>query len=47
MVHDYLLLYQRSMHKMDDQSADQVTSRAVRQFTHSATADDARIEAAA
>lgn len=47
MVQEYLSLYQRSTHKMDDQSADQVASQAVRQFTRSATADDARIEAAA
>lgn len=47
MVQDYLSLYQRSMHKEKDQSADQGTYRVMRQFPHSAAAEEARVEAAA
>ena len=47
MVQDYLLLYQRSVHKEKDQSADQEAYLAMEQFSRSVTTDDTQVEEAA
>ena len=39
MVQDYLLLYQRSMHKENDHSADQEAYQVTQQFSHSVSTD--------
>lgn len=43
MVQDYLSLYQRAMHKENDQWADQDSSQVMRQLACSVTSDDASI----
>lgn len=47
MAQDYLALYERSMHKEEDQSVDQSSNRAMRQSPNLRSQDDAPIEAAA
>lgn len=47
MVQDYLLVYQRSVHKENDRSADQGSYEVMRQFPPSTTMEDARVVEAA